>query len=666
MNVRRLRPRLRRPWHWRKVEEASLARYVNAECVAEVVPPVDPEGEATVRDLLDDGRHELVAEHVYNLISDHGIDYDVEGYVPDTNAVQRIRTPVEMWNRQRGTCLDLALLYAGACLNEGLRPLVVVLDGHALAAVVTAQFPLPLPEPSSDADMLMGWIEAGSVAPVECTGMADGENYDFDFSTAKAKGRELIESTNLDFFFDPRQLQQDGRVEPEPCHRLSIPRVVASLVAAAVIVGGGLWFLTRPGPPVMATTGGSNLAVFPFGQVGDDGGDVGTTMASALALSLRDEFNSRDELQSANQPGWDVWGPTQLAADTGDAPALSDNLGDELAKRNIDVAVYGLVEEANDRTFTDVNIWFQPSQRGSLGGLSGPVEVRRDFDGSNGSVGQVADDVTDELDGWFTVLSGLGLVQDAESVDDLLAARARFDDAAQIGQRTPDGQQLRALAELLIGGTHLLIDSTIRADEDDARRLNLQLATNAYGTAIAIAVSNELTARAHLGLAEVSVLSSGCEPDEHDDSLLAAADDHVATAASSAPATGTDDPAELRYKSMLMEARVEWCRWAAGRAEDGPAVALLDQVIADFEGREQRAERQRTEHLAAQAYALRALIRGGGTAVADLETAVADAVRAQCLSPDLSTAFLRDRIRGQLEDRLADSYPELTKESCRG
>ena len=115
---------------WSRQEPASLARYVTEQATRWLAI------EDSRYDLSQapDGRRQL-AEALYLALSKKDIRYDLEGYHP-SEEVQPIRTPAEVLEAPRqGTCLDLAALFCGLCLGNELLALLIVLDGHALAAV---------------------------------------------------------------------------------------------------------------------------------------------------------------------------------------------------------------------------------------------------------------------------------------------------------------------------------------------------------------------------------------------------------------------------------------------------------------------------------------------------------------------------------------------------
>ncbi|MFD8448678.1 hypothetical protein, partial [Streptomyces coelicoflavus] len=113
-------------------EPAALAKYVLPDEVAALLhlpgPPADsPIGQT---------------EAVYEALAGAAITYSHEA-PSDEPGRQVVRQPGEvLWCPRHATCLDLALILAGACLHAGLRPLVLILDppeagraAHALLGV---------------------------------------------------------------------------------------------------------------------------------------------------------------------------------------------------------------------------------------------------------------------------------------------------------------------------------------------------------------------------------------------------------------------------------------------------------------------------------------------------------------------------------------------------
>ncbi len=108
---------------WPKVEPRSLAHYVTRDAVNIFYIGMRP----------DDRR--LLAKAIYEALVAQNITYASEKYDPDA-AIQLIRAPDEvLFGPREGTCLDLSLLFCGLCMGFELLPVLILLEGHALAAI---------------------------------------------------------------------------------------------------------------------------------------------------------------------------------------------------------------------------------------------------------------------------------------------------------------------------------------------------------------------------------------------------------------------------------------------------------------------------------------------------------------------------------------------------
>ncbi|GAA1387814.1 tetratricopeptide repeat protein [Catellatospora chokoriensis] len=116
-------------------EPAALAKYVLPDEVAALLHLPGPPADSRLGQ----------AQAVYEALSGAGITYAHEEPSDDPDR-QVIRQPGEvLWCPKHATCLDLALILAGACLHSGLHPLVLILDP---------------PEPGGAAHALLGvWID---------------------------------------------------------------------------------------------------------------------------------------------------------------------------------------------------------------------------------------------------------------------------------------------------------------------------------------------------------------------------------------------------------------------------------------------------------------------------------------------------------------------------
>lgn len=119
-------------WKWAKANEKDLAKFVNEKAI-ELLDKLPIEDRLKLVE-KPSGRRKLV-KTIYEALIQKGIRYDFEKYQPEAET-QLIRTPVEILSKPgEGTCLDLALLFCSLCFGYGLLPLLILVEGHALAAV---------------------------------------------------------------------------------------------------------------------------------------------------------------------------------------------------------------------------------------------------------------------------------------------------------------------------------------------------------------------------------------------------------------------------------------------------------------------------------------------------------------------------------------------------
>lgn len=212
------------PWpdSWLYADRISIARYSTSDAKRWVTIKVN---------LLDSQKspdHQyLLIKSIYTNLSNLDIQYSFEPY-PSGNGLQNIRHIASIINAKCGTCIDLAIAFAGLCIGHELIPLVVVLDKHVLVAVSLkyslrnwkrrpeAQLNAKNYFSSSDGQMvdlsrLRDLIDRGEYIAVECTGFSaskalsevpeprhpecDGRDSTFkmSFENAVAAGRRQIE-----------------------------------------------------------------------------------------------------------------------------------------------------------------------------------------------------------------------------------------------------------------------------------------------------------------------------------------------------------------------------------------------------------------------------------------------------------------------------------------
>lgn len=118
---------------WPKTDEKDLARFVLPDVAGKV--RIHPDDGRSAAELHAAGEYSTLARHIYESLCRSDIRWSRAPYHPESKS-QVVRHPEAILHGSgEGTCLDLALLFAGALLGHGLLPLVVVLEGHALVAV---------------------------------------------------------------------------------------------------------------------------------------------------------------------------------------------------------------------------------------------------------------------------------------------------------------------------------------------------------------------------------------------------------------------------------------------------------------------------------------------------------------------------------------------------
>ncbi|KOV81761.1 hypothetical protein ADL03_27560 [Nocardia sp. NRRL S-836] len=132
-------------------------------------------------------------------------EIDFQNHSP---VMQVIREPGQVKGGS-GNCLDLTLIFAGLCQWMKLRPLVVLLERHALLAVMLDADVESVMEgrgggndyqllhqgllaPNASTDTLRRWADEKKCVLIECTGITDSSSYGRDFEAAVTAGEDAI------------------------------------------------------------------------------------------------------------------------------------------------------------------------------------------------------------------------------------------------------------------------------------------------------------------------------------------------------------------------------------------------------------------------------------------------------------------------------------------
>ncbi len=231
-------------WKWSKNNEKSVAHFVTDKSAELLKLPVIP------FDLVHncEGRRRLV-EVIYQALVNKKINYTWARYSPD-DAIQRIRNPPEvLLSPGTGTCLDLALLFCGICLGYNLLPLLIIIEGHAFAAVSLNHKrdewdgsgrerqlfnKKELFQGEENLKKLRNLIDKGAYIPIECTGFARTQSFRgsqpeeiertedgfLTFERAVKAGNEQLKKQDREFKFaiDIAVAHDDWQIEPYPIH----------------------------------------------------------------------------------------------------------------------------------------------------------------------------------------------------------------------------------------------------------------------------------------------------------------------------------------------------------------------------------------------------------------------------------------------------------------
>ena len=130
-------------------------------------------------------------------------------------AGQRIRMSEQIVSQKQGTCLDLSLLYASCLEAAGLRPLIIMMKGHAFAGCWL--------EEESFSDCLVDDVSAlekrtadgaEEILLLEMTDVVNGRDVDFDNALAHAK-MKLSKPDEFDCVIDVLRCRNSG-IRPIP------------------------------------------------------------------------------------------------------------------------------------------------------------------------------------------------------------------------------------------------------------------------------------------------------------------------------------------------------------------------------------------------------------------------------------------------------------------
>lgn len=198
--------REREVWPRLSDDLGDLARYASADAVRGL-GLADPLSHLRTADPDHRRSRTATVRALYAALAERQIPYKLEPYALDPSEPQIIRHPDEL-DRDAGTCVDFAVLFASLCLQERLHPLLVVgasgRTGHVLVAVDLDHGLEPEPSRLANglassgrwdaiAELVRDDLETGRYLLLDPTGAALGPDGSRAFDDASTRGRETDE-----------------------------------------------------------------------------------------------------------------------------------------------------------------------------------------------------------------------------------------------------------------------------------------------------------------------------------------------------------------------------------------------------------------------------------------------------------------------------------------
>ena len=188
-------------YEWTQAEPRALARLVRPQdLTADFRLPTY----VNRLDLLQAEGPQGLAAALYRRTAGLGLNYDLAPFDPRSGVVQRVRAPAQILKEGRGTCLDLAVCFAAACLANDLLSLIAAVEGHAWAGVSLTR----TRQKAGRAPKALAWdrgllddlevaqaLTGSEILWVECTGLVKSQA----LSTQVPEGRGREASGTLSF-----------------------------------------------------------------------------------------------------------------------------------------------------------------------------------------------------------------------------------------------------------------------------------------------------------------------------------------------------------------------------------------------------------------------------------------------------------------------------------
>ncbi len=157
---------------------------------------------------------------LWNLVAERHISYALAPKSwRDAGVGQRVRTPSIIMADKQSTCLDSTLFFAAAVARMGLKPLPVLIDGHAFLGVFLKNRNLPEPKVTASS-IFRNLLKTDELVVFETTAVNENKESSqpsLPFDVAMLAGRaEILELDDEDFFLalDLDQLWHECGIHP--------------------------------------------------------------------------------------------------------------------------------------------------------------------------------------------------------------------------------------------------------------------------------------------------------------------------------------------------------------------------------------------------------------------------------------------------------------------
>jgi very-short-patch-repair endonuclease len=157
---------------------------------------------------------------IYSTVAAEGLQY-AEPPASFGSDGQKIRTPDRILESRVATCLDLAMLFASCFEQAGLRPVILMKDGHAWVGVWlhSVCFPDPL---SDDVQAVRKRVDSGEFLVFETTGVAQHHSHRPSLRIAMEQGQaHLLEENAFRYAVDIRRARE-VQIKPLPSRKVDI------------------------------------------------------------------------------------------------------------------------------------------------------------------------------------------------------------------------------------------------------------------------------------------------------------------------------------------------------------------------------------------------------------------------------------------------------------